>query len=86
MTSTVAPVVRLALLDALTAGLGLGYLAHQYREVLVTHAATVGLILLVAAALLGVLRVAARVLRRANARVAAIFVDELDRPSPRPRR
>ena len=76
---------RLALLDALTAGAGLGYLAHQYREALVANSAAIGLGLLLAFALGYVVRVSARVLRRANRRVDAIFAEELRKPSPRPR-
>ncbi|MEV6623659.1 hypothetical protein AB0M83_25645 [Amycolatopsis sp. NPDC051106] len=78
-------VFRLALLDALTAGAGLGYLAHQYREALVANLAPIGLALLLALALGLVLRAAARVLHRANRRVDAIFAEELRKPSPRPR-
>ncbi|MEV7046196.1 hypothetical protein [Amycolatopsis sp. NPDC051061] len=77
--------LRLALLDALTAGAGLGYLAHQYREALVANLAAIGLGLLFAFAVGYVIRVAARVLRRANRRVDAIFAEELRKPSPRPR-
>lgn len=79
-------VIQLALLDALTAGIGLGYLAHQYREALVTHATAIGLSLLVSLAAGWLLRAVVRILRRAGARLDAIFTDELDdRPSPRPR-
>jgi ABC-type nitrate/sulfonate/bicarbonate transport system permease component len=78
--------VQLALLDALTAGVGLGYLAHQYREALVANSAAIGLGLLFAFVLGYAIRTAARVLLRADARVDAIFADELrDKPSPRPR-
>jgi ABC-type nitrate/sulfonate/bicarbonate transport system permease component len=77
--------LRLALLDALTAGAGLGYLAHQYREALVANLAAIGLALLFTFALGYVLRAAARVLRRANRRMDAIFAEELRKPSPRPR-
>jgi hypothetical protein len=78
--------VRLALLDALTAGIGLGYLGHQYREALVANSATIGLALLVAFAAGYSIRVAARMLLRANARIDAIFAEELrDKPSPWPR-
>ncbi|WP_329044601.1 hypothetical protein OG738_25395 [Amycolatopsis sp. NBC_01488] len=77
--------LRLALLDALTAGAGLGYLAHQYREALVANLAAIGLSLLFAFALGYVLRTATRVLRRANRRMDAIFGEELRKPSPRPR-
>ncbi len=77
--------LRLALLDALTAGAGLGYLAHQYREALVANLAAIGLGLLSAFAAGYVIRAAARALRRANRRVDAIFAEELRKPSPRPR-
>lgn len=77
--------LRLALLDALTAGAGLGYLAHQYREALVANLAAIGLALLFAFALGYIIRAAARVLRRANRRLDAIFAEELRKPSPRPR-
>lgn len=78
--------IRLALLDALTAGAALGYLAHQYREALVANSAAIGLALLFAVGLGGVIRAGARVLRQANSRVDAIFADELrDKPSPWPR-
>ncbi|WIV53274.1 hypothetical protein [Amycolatopsis nalaikhensis] len=76
---------RLALLDAVTAGAGLGYLAHQYREALVANSAAIGLALLFACALGWVIRAAARTLSRAGSRVDAIFADELGKPSPRPR-
>jgi ABC-type nitrate/sulfonate/bicarbonate transport system permease component len=86
----VAPRVRrtwlLALGDTLTAGMGLGYLAHQYREALVANSAAIGLgaVAVLCAALL--LRASVRVLRRATMRIDAIFSDELrDKPSPRPR-
>ncbi|WP_410673293.1 hypothetical protein [Amycolatopsis sp. cmx-4-68] len=78
--------LRLALLDALTAGAGLGYLAHQYREALVANSAAIGLGLLLALALGYVLRAAVRSLRRANSRVEDIFAEELPKkPSPGPR-
>ena len=78
--------IGLALLDAVTAGAALGYLAHQYREVLVANSAAIGLALLFAVGLGGAIRAAVRSLRQANSRVGAIFADELrDRPSPRPR-
>lgn len=81
-----ADVLRLALLDALVAGAGLGYLAHQYREALVANLAAIGLGLLLALALAYVTRTAIRLLRRANSRVATIFTEELrTKPSPRPR-
>ena len=78
--------LRLALLDALTAGAGLGYLAHQYREALVANSAAIGLGLLLLFALGYAIRAAARILLRAGTRVDAIFTDELrDKPSPWPR-
>jgi hypothetical protein len=81
-----SPAIRLALLDALTAGAALGYLAHQYREALVANSAAIGLGLLFALALGYALRTAARVLRRASSRVDAIFAEELrEKPSPWPR-
>lgn len=77
---------RLALLDAFTAGAGLGYLAHQYREVLVANPATIGLVLLFTSALALLIASAVRGVRRAASRVDAIFADELrKKPSPRPR-
>ncbi|RSD10474.1 hypothetical protein [Amycolatopsis eburnea] len=77
---------RLALLDAFTAGAGLGFLAHQYREELVANPAVIGLALLFLFALGFVVRAAARALFRAGSRVDAILAEELrDRPSPRPR-
>lgn len=77
--------LRLALLDAVIAGAGLGYLAHQYREALVANLAAIGLALLLAFAAGYAIRAAARALRRANRRVDAIFAEELRKPSPRPR-
>ena len=78
--------LQLALLDALIAGAGLGYLAHQYREALVANSAAIGLGLLLLFALGYGVRAAARVLLRAGSRVDAIFAEELrDKPSPRPR-
>jgi ABC-type nitrate/sulfonate/bicarbonate transport system permease component len=76
---------RLALLDAFTAGAGLGYLAHRYREVLVANPATIGLVLLFTFALALLIAAAVRGLRRAASRVDAIFAEELRKPSPRPR-
>ena len=76
----------LALLDALTAGAALGYLAHQYREALVANSAAIGLALLFAVGLGGGIRAAARLVRQANSRVDAIFADERrGKPSPWPR-
>jgi hypothetical protein len=69
--------VKLALLDALTAGIALGYLAHQNRETLVAHSSAIGLSALVLIGAIAVLRVFVRVLRRAHRRVEAIFTDEL---------
>ncbi|WP_285480479.1 hypothetical protein [Amycolatopsis sp. NBRC 101858] len=77
--------LRLALLDAVIAGAGMGYLAHQYREALVANLAAIGLALLFTFAVGYVIRAAARVLRRANRRVDAIFAEELRKPSPKPR-
>lgn len=86
----VTPRVRrtwlLALGDTLAMGMGLGYLAHQYREALVANSAAIGLgaVVVLCAALL--LRASVRVLRRAGLRIDAIFSDELrDKPSPGPR-
>ncbi|GAB3152616.1 hypothetical protein GCM10027258_53870 [Amycolatopsis stemonae] len=78
--------LRLALLDAVTAGAGLGYLAHQYREALVANLAAIGMGLLFAFVAGYLVRASARVLRRAGRRVDAIFAEELrEKPSPRPR-
>lgn len=71
--------VKLALLDALTADVALGYLARENREALVSHCAVIGLSALVAVGAIAVLRVGVRVLRRANRRVEAIFADEFGR-------
>ena len=86
----VAPRVRrtwwLALGDTLTIGMGLGYLAHQYREALVANSVAIGLGVVGALGGALLLRVSVRVLRRASLRIDTIFTDELDdRPSPRPR-
>lgn len=76
--------IVLALLDSLTAGIALGYLAHQHREALVAHSATIGLTMVALVGAIAVLRVAVRVLGRANRRIEAIFADELrDRPGER---
>jgi riboflavin synthase len=73
--------IVLALLDSLTAGIALGYLAHQHREALVANSATIGLTMVVLVGAIAVLRVTIRVLSRANRRIEAIFADELrDRP------
>jgi hypothetical protein len=78
--------IRLALLDAFTAGAGLGYLAHEYREVFVANPGIVGLALLFVFVLGYLVHVAARALRRAGSRVDAIFAEELrNKPSPGPR-
>jgi hypothetical protein len=84
--ATPLPAVPLALLDALTAGAALGYLAHRYREVLVANSTAIGLALLLALGLGYAARAAARALRRAAAKVDTILADELrDKPSPWPR-
>ncbi|MEV6907416.1 hypothetical protein [Amycolatopsis sp. NPDC051071] len=76
----------LALGDTLTIGMGLGYLAHQYREALVANSVAIGLGAVAAAGAGLLLRASVRVLRRAGLRIDAILTDELDdRPSPRPR-
>ncbi|WP_370965902.1 hypothetical protein [Amycolatopsis sp. cg9] len=76
----------LALLDAFTAGAGLGFLAHRYREELVANLAVIGLSLVFLCALGYLIRAAARALFRAGSRVDAILAEELrDKPSPRPR-
>jgi hypothetical protein len=86
LRTTPSRALQLALLDALTAGAGLGYLAHQYREALVANSAAIGLSLLLLFALGYAVRTAARVLLRAGSRVDAIFAEELrNKPSPRPR-
>ena len=88
-TSAIRPhygAVQLALLDALIAGIGLGYLANQYREALVANSATIGLALLALFAVGALIRLAARMLLRANSRIDSIFAEELrDKPSPWPR-
>jgi hypothetical protein len=77
---------RLALLNAFTAGAGLGYLAHEYREVVVANPGVIGLALLLLFAAGCLIRAVARALRRAGSRVDAIFAEELgNKPSPRPR-
>ncbi|SED25840.1 hypothetical protein SAMN04489727_7120 [Amycolatopsis tolypomycina] len=85
-TSSRSRVVRLALLDAFAAGAGLGYLAHEYREVVVANPGVIGVALLLVFASGYLIRVAVRALRRAGSRVDAIFAEELGKkPSPRPR-
>lgn len=85
-TSSRSRATGLALLDAFTAGAGLGYLAHEYREVVVANPAVIGLSLLIVFAAGFVIRTLVRSLRRASARMDAIFADELEKkPSPRPR-
>lgn len=85
-TSSRCRAVRLALLDAFAAGAGLGYLAHEYREVVVANPGVIGVTLLLAFASGYLVRLAARALRRAGSRVEAIFAEELGKkPSPRPR-
>ncbi|MGW7531055.1 hypothetical protein [Amycolatopsis sp. NPDC054798] len=80
--------VPLALLDALAAGLGLGYLARDYRDTLVSHGPVLSLVVVAGIAVIVVAHRGYRALRRANARADAIIADELSRrkPSPRPRR
>ena len=76
--------IVLALLDSLTAGIAFGYLAHQHREALVAHAATIGLTTVVLIGALAVLRVSIRVLSRANRRIEGVFADVFrDRPKER---
>jgi energy-converting hydrogenase Eha subunit E len=68
--------VQLAILDALTMGIALGYLAHQNRAALMSHSMAIGLatlILVAAAATLLVIRA----LSHANTRIKAIFIEEL---------
>ncbi|MFF1613596.1 hypothetical protein ACFVYA_38030 [Amycolatopsis sp. NPDC058278] len=85
-TSSRYRAIRLALLDAFAAGAGLGYLAHEYREVVVANPGIIGLTLLLVFAAGYLIRIAARALRRAGSRVDAIFAEELgNKPSPRPR-
>ena len=85
-TSSRAGVTRLALLNAFTAGAGLGYLAHEYREVVVANPGMIGLTLLLVVVAGYLIRAAVRALRRAGSRVEAIFAEELEKkPSPRPR-
>lgn len=85
-TSSPYRVTRLALLVAFTAGAGSGYLAHEYREVVVANPGVIGLALLLVFAAGGLIRMVARALRRAGSRVDAIFAEELgNKPSPRPR-
>jgi hypothetical protein len=77
---------RLALLVAFTAGAGSGYLAHEYREVVVANPGVIGLALLLVFAAGCLVRVVARALRRASSRVDTIFAEELgNKPSPGPR-
>ncbi|QKV74788.1 hypothetical protein [Amycolatopsis sp. Hca4] len=77
---------RLALLDAFAAGAGLGYLAHEYREVIVANPGLIGLTLLFTFVSGYLIRTAVRALRRASSRVETIFAEELGKkPSPRPR-
>ncbi|KDN23688.1 hypothetical protein [Amycolatopsis rifamycinica] len=76
----------LALLSAFTAGVGLGFLAHEYREVIVANPGIIGLTLLVVFAAGYLIRLAVRALRRAGSRVDTILAEELEKkPSPRPR-
>ncbi|UKD59117.1 MULTISPECIES: hypothetical protein [Amycolatopsis] len=80
--------VPLALLDALAAGLGLGYLARDYRNTLVSHGPVLSIAAVVGIAVIVVAYRGYRVLRSTNSRMEAIIADELSRrkPSPRPRR
>ncbi|MFB9688890.1 hypothetical protein [Amycolatopsis plumensis] len=76
----------LAWLDAFAVGAGLGYLAHEYREVVVANPGVIGLTLLLVFAAGYMIRAAVRALRRAGSRVDRIFAEELEKkPSPRPR-
>ncbi|MFD2473604.1 hypothetical protein [Amycolatopsis silviterrae] len=80
--------VPLALLDAFAAGLGLGYLARDYRDTLVSHGPVLSIAVVVGVALIVLAHRGYRALRSANTRMDAIIADELSRrkPSPRPRR
>ncbi|WP_103335014.1 hypothetical protein [Amycolatopsis sp. CA-126428] len=85
-TSSSSRATRLAWLNAFTAGAGLGYLAHEYREVVVANPGVVGLGLLLVFAAGYLIRAVARALRRASSRVDTIFAEELgNKPSPGPR-
>ncbi|SFO83581.1 hypothetical protein [Amycolatopsis rubida] len=80
--------VPLALLDALAAGLGLGYLARDHRDALISHGPVLSIAAVVGIAVIAVAYRGYRVLRRTNTRMEALIADELSRrtPSPRPRR
>ena len=69
--------VKLAILDALTVAIALGYLAHQNREALVSHSATIGLATLILLAAAAATRVVIRTLSHTNTRIEAIFAEEL---------
>jgi hypothetical protein len=74
--------ILLALADALTAGMALGYLIRENRAVLVSHWDVISLAVVAvvaAAALLGRL---ARTLGRADRQVEEILRDELRRREP----
>ncbi|ATY13448.1 hypothetical protein CU254_25695 [Amycolatopsis sp. AA4] len=85
---TVPRRVPLALLDALAAGLGLGYLARDYRDSLLAHGSVLSIAAVVGIAVIVVGYRGYRGLRSANTRMEAIIAAELARrrPSPRPRR
>ncbi|WP_409463699.1 hypothetical protein [Amycolatopsis sp. GA6-003] len=85
---TVPGRVSLAVLDALAAGLGLGYLARDYRDTVLSHGPVLSIATVLGIALIVVGYRSYRVLRSANSRLEAIIADELSRrkPSPRPRR
>ncbi len=64
--------------DTLTIGMGLGYLARQYREALVANSVAIGLGVVAAIGAGLLLRASVRALRRADLRIDAILDDELD--------
>lgn len=70
--------VKLALLDAFTAGAALGFLAHLHREALMTHSTAIGLGMVIFIGVILLLRAGFHTLHRANRRLDAIFRDELD--------
>jgi hypothetical protein len=72
----------LALADALTAGLALGYLADENRATIAAHLGLVSLVTLVALAAAVALGAVIRTLNRAASRVETILLDELPRREP----
>lgn len=74
--------ILLALADALTAGMALGYLIRENRAVVVSHWGVISLAAVTAAAAVALLGRLVRTLDRADRQLENILRDELRRGEP----